>query len=99
MSCSIVCIAFMFYVFVLNVLPCTTVLYCIDVRLSHLNNDYLLTYLLTSHSLNSTLTVSPYVRYGSCTCTCALPSGTWPCAQALAHALRLVTAGDTRQVH
>jgi len=33
-----------FYVFVLNVLSCITVLYCIDVRLSHLSKDYLLTY-------------------------------------------------------
>jgi len=43
MSCFIVCIAFMFNVFVLNVLPCITVPYCIDVRLSHLDKDYLLT--------------------------------------------------------
>jgi len=35
----------MFYIFVLNVLPCITVLYCIDVCLSYLNKDYLL-YLL-----------------------------------------------------
>jgi len=69
----IVCIAYMFYVCVLNILPCITVLYCtcitvlyctcitvlystcidvlycrptcIDVRLLHLNKEYLLTYL------------------------------------------------------
>jgi len=54
MSCFIVCIAFMFYVFVLNVLQYTTVLYCVDVHSSHLKKDYLLTY--TRHSL------SPAVR-------------------------------------
>jgi len=37
-----------FMLFVLNVLQCIAVLYCIDVRLSHLNKYYLLTYLLTS---------------------------------------------------
>jgi len=43
MSCFIACIAFLFYVCVLNVL---VMHYCaIDVRLSHLNKDYLLTYL------------------------------------------------------
>jgi len=45
MSCLIVCIAFVFYVFVLNLFLCITVLYCIDVCLSHLNKDYLLNYI------------------------------------------------------
>jgi len=44
MSWFIVCIAFMLYICVLNVLSCITVLYCIDVHLSHVNKDYLLTY-------------------------------------------------------
>jgi len=36
----------MSYVFVLNVFPCITVLHSIDVRLSHLNKNYLITYFL-----------------------------------------------------
>jgi len=42
--CHVYCL-YCFYVlcFVLNVLRCITVLYCIDVRLLHLNKDYLLT--------------------------------------------------------
>jgi len=45
MPCFIVCIVFMFYVFVLSVFPCIIMLYCIDVRLSHLNKNYLFTYM------------------------------------------------------
>jgi len=47
MSCFIVCIAFTFYVSVLNILSYITVLYCIDGRLSNLSKDHLLAYLLT----------------------------------------------------
>jgi len=54
-------------------LLCTTVLYCVDVHVSHLNKDYLLTYYVficycCCYSLNVLLHILFHLRHSSDLC-------------------------------